>query len=1157
MSPKNPQPNSHICRDRSPFFLQPGGFALVAVLSVTSLIVLLVMGLLSLSMLTRRSVASELARAEAQANARLALVLALGQLQKEMGPDSRISAPPDAGTMASSSQRKWTAVYDAWTTNPANPTVALTPTSRTPNLRSLLVSGAVGTNVPTSNLIPLVNVGSLGSTPAPEDLVSAPLMNLAGRGKQGGIAWWTGDESIKAKINAGAVTDNYSAQSSPLSDAQSPPRVGVQAIPQLASFEWTTGQRAMAITTGEVNLAAALGSPGLGRLSHDVTLNSFGVLADVREGRLKRDLSNLLTRPIAEMEAKPLYLADGRLNRFTIPANGSISNGPGIPSDPRAARRTANEWGINLEELFLFHNLHREVQWSGNTPRIVSKNTREAAAEDRYFLYRKPAIDAAQFILSLQAVPDTTPGRFKMVAMLDGMVAVANPYDTVFEYAPGLQTAFQLLKVPYQLKWDIRRNGAAVPGIPSGPQQIAANWNNFKGYIGGGPDASAAKGFILQPGEAGVFGSSTSSTFTLSLDRGFIPSGGVQLDSNLKASNLLPSDTINFSIDRVDGTMNNNFYTDEFGANVWTYCNIWLGRRAWDNKQNGWHMGAITSLGPPPTTNASVLQQLPLKINPPSILRVSDFIVDSPNKKPKPFMSLNFIRNVEQSSPGVAPNAFASRPYLLSEPANSMVATTLSNLAATSHQGQYVLTAEPMNYQFSTLAAGPGGRNVYHGGSRGPNQGGTFNFIKRRVPLAPPLSLGAFENAIASGFARRFNDQISLSGDSWTPNARALSGENPATPVVSRAIGNSFASPFLAPNQIYSPVSSPNGGTDHSWMVNNALWDPWFLSGIVDGRGVGSNPFQTDARSPRAQFSDFANGKGLLRNRRYVFNPYRAPDSALQELFNGEVFKPSAIHDLTKYLMVDGAFNVNSTSVNAWKAVLMSLRNQELIVNGGGRKSFGNPFGTLGYAQDDSLSNDWTGLRDLSEADLDSLARAIVDEVKARGPFLNLGDFINRRPNGSAAEQALGALQAAIDKTGLNGRFAGGGRGLSDSDFSTLAGARTVSSEPNLGRARSVGAAGHLTQAKLLTALGTQITVRSDTFVIRTYGDTRDASGRILSKAWCEAVVQRLPDYVDPADRPEASRGWPVATDKLTTINSQLGRRFEVRSFRWLTSEEI
>jgi len=103
-----------------------------------------------------------------------------------------------------------------------------------------------------------------------------------------------------------------------------------------------------------------------------------------------------------------------------------------------------------------------------------------------------------------------------------------------------------------------------------------------------------------------------------------------------------------------------------------------------------------------------------------------------------------------------------------------------------------------------------------------------------------------------------------------------------------------------------------------------------------------------------------------------------------------------------------------------------------------------------------------------------------------------------------------------------------------------------------------VGSAGHLRQAALLTAIGSQITVRADTFTIRAYGDARDPTGtKILSRAWCEAVIQRVPDYVDPTDAPEAQDGWPQATNKLSPVNALFGRRLKVQSFRWLSSNEI
>ena len=68
------------------------GFALIATISVMVLLVLVALAMLTLGTVELRSMRSDSAQAEARANARMALMLAIGELQKEMGPDQRISA---------------------------------------------------------------------------------------------------------------------------------------------------------------------------------------------------------------------------------------------------------------------------------------------------------------------------------------------------------------------------------------------------------------------------------------------------------------------------------------------------------------------------------------------------------------------------------------------------------------------------------------------------------------------------------------------------------------------------------------------------------------------------------------------------------------------------------------------------------------------------------------------------------------------------------------------------------------------------------------------------------------------------------------------------------------------------------------------------------
>ncbi len=327
-----------------------------------------------------------------------------------------------------------------------------------------------------------------------------------------------------------------------------------------------------------------------------------------------------------------------------------------------------------------------------------------------------------------------------------------------------------------------------------------------------------------------------------------------------------------------------------------------------------------------------------------------------------------------------------------------------------------------------------------------------------------------------------------------------------------RTVGHSYADPH-----------TPDGTPDFNYRLNEALWDGFFFSTLPGGDGA------LPAAPP---------------NQRLI---YHGNDGGPPEPGTVRNYDTAAAH-----LLVDGPFNVNSTSAAAWQALFASCNGQSLewtdpetgmahtetaagaflrsaIVNGG-------------------ASDGWRGYRALSAVEVQRLASAVVEGLRAHGPFHSLAEFVNR-PLAAPTEGARlsGILQSALDRTVNAPHSLDPASGLPVNAGPSPALSWPAASQGHV----STLAPGWLSQADVLAVLGPVLTVRSDTFLVRAYGDaTNPATGAVEGCAWCEAVVQRVPDYVDPADPPEATGG-------LSETNRIYGRRFQIVRFRWLSADEV
>jgi hypothetical protein len=385
-----------------------------------------------------------------------------------------------------------------------------------------------------------------------------------------------------------------------------------------------------------------------------------------------------------------------------------------------------------------------------------------------------------------------------------------------------------------------------------------------------------------------------------------------------------------------------------------------------------------------------------------------------------------------------------------------------------------------------------------------------------------------------------------------------------------KKVGNSHASVFVPSSSLYGSPGVPDSdvtASDGSWLINDALFDLYYLSGLAPEYSRSGGGYSTVGSFNAARtktLHDFFSADYQAAQANPVLRPYlpagKSADDVVDELLETTLNATSVpgYMKVGAYSLIEGAFNVNSTSVAAWAAMLGANRDLSVDYAQGGSNSLsGTPFpgGTLPVTTGNGAATHWSGFSRLTDPQITELAVEIVNQVKARGPFMSLSDFVNRQISVDGMLNAAGALQAALDETGVMSSLKASAGGLTPIDPADVAadGKPLFPGDANLiKRLSTEGIAGDIRQADLLRPLAPRLTARADTFRIRSYGEVRSMDGSsVEARAICEAVVQRVPEYVSAED----NEPWDEVSGAtgLGLLNQKFGRRFKVVQIRWIS----
>ena len=1137
------------------------GFALVVTLSLMILLTILAVGLLSLSSISLRASSGQSSAQAARANARIAMMLALGELQKQSGPDTRVTAradvldednPPVLGVWKS-----WEGSNHTTTGSIIGRPIAPSggyKSSKEARFLAWLTSGSPGSlndskNVPDTSpgtgKIPLVGQGSVGSQ-VNQQIHLAP-SPLSARSGAGNYAWWIGGENQKARLPKPYTPtgDTVAAWSSL---AKSHSVVDTEPF-RLESLLADAAPANKAVSLRQLDLIAAkqAGLAASAEFFHDLSATSVGLLTNTATGGWRKDLS-LVTENWDRLTTtnQPFFrVAPGQDLLANIPTPNSHRptrslfypwaeyRAPGIPIYEHGS---VSSWA-NLKD---WATLYKSMGSNGTTINTRSSHIyTTTSAENFNFLHRVriiPVIARVQWVFSHTAapiVPETVPRTFEPRLLATPVVTLWNPYNVTINSNTELRFNLRgCLPNAFKFKVGDVQNNKWNSICPSNNNSPALHGEQLLRFM-------IPTGHTLKPGETLLFSPSAlepaPASSEVTLAPGFRKQGGhyFPLKKDDGTTFAVPAST-NVKVEaKFDSIYNDNAIAVSPGVGVYLDMII-----------NGYAHLAYRMIYKAEVAAAVY----------PAISDLAEATLSQSSNDPQPFLTTIFgARTASRTH-------LAAKGFVQTNPLVNYTAMGFKDIAEFNIQWDYPGTDHPVNspfdYSFEKLT---GAGSDSYPNANAANQGyiisgfqssdGLTRCIIAELPTKPIQSLAELQN--------------------WD-----MRYENPIPPYSFNIIGNSDASPLIPANSVYNPANASRGSVDlqHDdfYCANHLLFDDWFVSSIAPKSSSLGAPGTSETL--KKTFTDFVSGADPLPNRAYL--PLTADAATAQttagadKLFTDFADKPDSWRSIASRIEVEGMFNVNSTSVKAWRALLGHARNQKIpyftptgnTLSGAENYAFSRfsvagdtAAKTVGTSGGFSAASEFTGYRKLDDPTLDRFAEEIVNQVRARGPFLSLAEFVNRQL--SSGDLALaGTIQAALNSLAKDPALNPYAEIQSRSKPATANPLPAGSAQYQFPDAaighNAYGLPGWTRQADVLRPIAPILSARDDTFTIRAYGDARDASGNILARAWCEATVRRTRNYVDPAD-PAEMTALPRA------VNVAFGRRYEIVSFRWLNAEEV